>query len=408
MKDFIFKANNFGAMFINSFRLQEKRTREKQIKNDKVLIIRGGHLGDTVVGAEALNALIRYYLDKKKKVHMICSSSTWNLLKIIFDMENVTYLGECNMHSDCMVSKRIRMISKMAGGIDFECIITLSEGSRAHCVVACLRANEKWSIFGNFRMNRRKEIISYFSKKCYTNTVLISEEVSLIKMLEILLHKLGIQDFQTKIVRIPRQAEINLPKRPYITVSVDSANTARRWMTEQFIRLIQLLTEQFDYDIYLIGEHMSKELAKGIQELFGSHMDRIKNIVGKTNLNEWIEWIRGSVFLIGVDSGSIHIATAVGTQSFCLTGEWEKQRAVTYDKESMSTESLLPVCISRSDAAEIHCAGCILYGGRYGYGNRECDAACKKGQPCLCLQKISAEDVMRAINHKRISVENIK
>ena len=308
--------------------------------------------------------------------------------------------------SDFFCFKAVKNINKSINTIDFEKIIRLSGGGKASCLAVCLHANERWAIFDKTEMRCIKKILHSIYRKCYTNIISVPDTIHLMKRTEMLIQELGIKNFKAKMIYIPQTMNMRYPEQRYITISIDSSNKIRQWGTNNFVDLIRLLLEKYRCNIYIIGNNVDEIIIKQLEISFTGYSGRVKNIVGKTNIKEWIEWIRGSTFHVGVDSGSIHVAASVGTPVFCLAGAWDNHRAVSYNKNSASPRTVLPVCIFRSDIDELRCSGCLLRGGKYGYGNKKCFSLCQKGQPCLCLQKISVEDVMIVINNV-MKVSNI-
>lgn len=88
---------------------------------------------------------------------------------------------------------------------------------------------------------------------------------------------------------------------------------------EQYALLVDNLLRSYPYDIYCTGGTLANEVYHYCYERI-KDKNRFFNFAAKTTVIEWFELIRGAVFHIGVDSGSIHVAASVGTQAFVL---WE-------------------------------------------------------------------------------------
>lgn len=204
--------------------------------------------------------------------------------------------------------------------------------------------------------------------------------------LKMLIQLFGEKDYKTAIHYIqPQTLKTNTERQPYITIAMDSMCTQRRWKKEQYALLVDNLLRSYPYDIYCTGGTLANEVYHYCYERI-KDKNRFFNFAAKTTVIEWFELIRGAVFHIGVDSGSIHVAASVGTQAFCLVGVWDGKRALPYvtDKEDKRTCS--PVCVYREDINDLKCYACKVYGGRYGVGNTICYKTCQKGEACLCLQ----------------------
>lgn len=216
---------------------------------------------------------------------------------------------------------------------------------------------------------------------------------------ETLLHSFGLTDYRMHLLPIPKQCESSVEPKTYITVAVDSQNNNRRWGAEKFTELIEVLLRIRKEDIYLTGSTLSDEEKAKYNRRFANNA-RVKNTIGQLSFNEWIELIRGAVFHIGVDSGSIHIAASVGTTSFCLTGVWHGHRFFPYPSEVENNYPKIktPVCIYRQDVdvEQLPCFGCAVK-RKYGWGNVDCLNQCKKNLPCQCLDKITVQNVIQSI-----------
>lgn len=375
-------------------------TKRKGSGSGNVLIIEGGHIGDAIMDASALIYLAEHYVKAGKNVYFLCSPPLWDMIKRISSMDDVEYVGK-DYSYDLYCYDSIRKTYTRLAGKRFEIIIGIHNGdTRVHCMASRLNAVKKWGVIEQSKLIGIRGYVKRLLSMCYSDAIWGDVGKYQIRWLEQLLRELHISGYSAKNVYIPPQRGALTKSKSYITIAVDSAIASRRWPAQSFVVLISRLLADCSDDIYLIGNSMDRDLRDRITEAFGQEHHRIKDVVGKTSTEEWIEIIRGSKFLIGVDSGSIHVAAAVGTLAFCLTGVWSGHKCMPCDIDVMAQNTTLPICVYRqdTDVDNMPCCGCLSSGG-YGYGNAECYELCKSGQSCLCLSKIKPQDVMSVINN---------
>lgn len=384
-----------GLGFIYSY-LKCKTKKKNQIQNDKVLIIATGHIGNALVDAPAIQKLIDFY-KSEKQIYLMCSKELWNAFALVVDLRDVIFMGDCYNYSGIRTYFAIvKKVLDSLKGYEFEkIIVTLTNAPLAHYIVAAIPANESWGIFDD--VDYKQGFFYHFFERYYTHKLFVPVDMHEAQRLKLLLKKLGCGDCCTKIQYIPVQMEYS-ECSDYITIAVDSMATQRRWVSEKFVLLINRLLELYSYDVYLTGSHETDTDIELYNSAF-SDQSRVKNFIGKTSFQEWIEMLRHSRFHIGVDSGSIHVAASVGTQAFCMTGVWDGKRCFPYQIDERDDRTTEPICIYRSDVDinEMDCYACKVFRTRIGKGNNACYRECMSGRPCLCIQKIEVEDVIQKI-----------
>ncbi len=82
---------------------------------------------------------------------------------------------------------------------------------------------------------------------------------------------------------------------------------SKQWGEEKFAQVIERLIDE--YEIVLIGAKAEEDMAKRLAARFG----KLRNYVGKTNLQELKNLIASCDLFIGNDSGPTQIAAGVGT-----------------------------------------------------------------------------------------------
>jgi ADP-heptose:LPS heptosyltransferase len=152
-------------------------------------------------------------------------------------------------------------------------------------------------------------------------------------------------------------------------MTIGSKMQSKRWPIDRFIETAQMLLETYpDLFVVLLGNEEEAELAS---ELAKAIPGKAINLSGRTSLLEAAAVLQLASFYIGNDTGTMHLAAAVGTPCVAVfsardvPGKWEP-----YGRHH------------RVLRADVPCAGCML---------EVCD------KDLACLKGISSTAVMREI-----------
>jgi len=87
----------------------------------------------------------------------------------------------------------------------------------------------------------------------------------------------------------------------------------RRWPLRSFANLADMLIENLNARIVIFGVESENEVAEEIKNS-AKNKDRISNLAGKTNLSELSRWLEKCKYLVTNDTGTMHLAAALGTK----------------------------------------------------------------------------------------------
>lgn len=395
----ISKAVGFIYVFLNWM----AKPRE-MIYNNRILIIITGNLGDALMSIEAVLALGRYYRNEGRTVTVMTSRNIRCFLNMIADMNNFEFIDvNYPYSSNGTLLRELRPIVKAARLQQYEdIIVTWANAPIAKYLVAVIQHNNSWGVFDDIKRSYYRP--KYFFEKAFTNRILVSIDVQEMQRYKIMLDEIGVRNYKVRIHHIKKLETTQTlvkPERKYITIAMDSMTTERRWPADEFKKTVQALLKGYDYEICCTGNDSALPIFhKCVEDLQERDLLRVHNYIGKTSLGEWIELLRGAEFHIGVDSGSIHVAAAVGTQAFCLVGVWDGTRVFPYQIDEANAGTCVPVPLYRSDVDPFKqpCYGCLSSKGHRGKGNAECYKGCNEGKPALCLQRITTTDLLSRIS----------
>ncbi len=129
------------------------------------------------------------------------------------------------------------------------------------------------------------------------------------------------KNFNTRFQYIPFLGKIKnelLIKDDYIIIFPGASTIGKQWSAENFIELIKKILSEYNIKIFLCGS--DSEFKKCQYILDNINSGKVYNFAGKTNLWEFVEFVRNSKFLISNDTSASHIAPLVNIPSICILG----------------------------------------------------------------------------------------
>jgi ADP-heptose:LPS heptosyltransferase len=180
---------------------------------------------------------------------------------------------------------------------------------------------------------------------------------------------LGLKNFKANIPELMLNPTNKLSD--YYVISIGANNLIRQWPVEKYAELAKRIYTKTNMIGMVCGSKEDQLLAK---ELFKLSIVPLIDMTGKTSLLELLSTIASTKFVVGNETGSIHIAASLKIPSFCITGGGHYGRFVPYLIESEYS----PIVISN----KMDCFGC----------NWQCiyDTA-------MCVTNISVDDVVDKI-----------
>jgi ADP-heptose:LPS heptosyltransferase len=196
---------------------------------------------------------------------------------------------------------------------------------------------------------------------------------------------LGVLDFKAKSPQldIPDVLPENFVVKDYFVVVPGAGVSIRQWPLEFFAEIATRIKNEFGLTPVICGAPGEEMLGVQLrQQLNGS----VEDWTGKTSMTELVSIIRGARLVLGNESGAMHIAAAVETPAFCITGGGHWGRFVPYHMETTATGPL-PVPI-------VHHMDCFCC-------NWKCNFKVADGRPVRCIEQVSIDDVWSAITEQR-------
>lgn len=118
-------------------------------------------------------------------------------------------------------------------------------------------------------------------------------------------------------------------KGPRIALVFKSRWPSKNWPVGSFSQLAKRLVAELDAFLYLAGSEDQKSEAQTIADAVGRH---VENLCGHTSIVQLGGYLKKMDLVITVDSGPMHIASAVGTPVLALFGPTNPLRTGPYGK----------------------------------------------------------------------------
>jgi len=118
------------------------------------------------------------------------------------------------------------------------------------------------------------------------------------------------------VVRFLASKSVEIGKGPLITIQAGASQEKRQWLPSKFGYLAKLLIEECGATVVLTGSKSEQNISNAIMQHY-SH-EKLVSAVGETNLNELAALLDVSDILVTGDTGTMHLAVAVGTPVVAL------------------------------------------------------------------------------------------
>lgn len=164
-----------------------------------------------------------------------------------------------------------------------------------------------------------------------------------------------------------------------VNVNASDLSMERRWPKESFVDLIKYIAEnKIGPRMALVGSKGEAEYVKGVYDTLPEGVrERVINLAGSLDIEEFIALLKKSALFITNDSGPLHIASALGTPTVSFFGP---ESPSFYGPVGSNNVVFY---------AGIYCSPCLnVYNAK--------TAMCNGDN--RCMKKISVEEVKKALD----------
>jgi len=127
--------------------------------------------------------------------------------------------------------------------------------------------------------------------------------------------------------KLLEKEQIDLNKK-IVAIHPGGGWISRRWQTEKFAKLIDLIKEKYDVNVVLIGGKEGGASEKGLNEeiILQAKTKDIIDLTGKFQLRELMTFFKICNLFIANEAGPMHIATALNTNAIAILGPTNAKR----------------------------------------------------------------------------------
>lgn len=192
---------------------------------------------------------------------------------------------------------------------------------------------------------------------------------------------LGLTDFKAGIPDLevsPEWHSISLPAN-YFVIIVGASVRLKVWPISRFVALVERVLSLTGMTVVVCGGRAEQHLGTSLKKCTSAPL---VDLTGQTTLPELVAVISNATFVVGNDTGAIHIASALGVPSVCIVGGGHFGRFVPYNKDVV-THKHFPVPVFK----QMECFGC----------NWHCIYDESFGKAARCIEAVTVEAVYTAV-----------
>ncbi|MEK7568564.1 MAG: glycosyltransferase family 9 protein [Patescibacteria group bacterium] len=171
--------------------------------------------------------------------------------------------------------------------------------------------------------------------------------------------------------------EYALESGKYVAVVPGAGATYKMWQLNKMFEIVDYLVEK-GLSVVLSGTTEEQLLGEEIMKQ-SKHRDKVINLIGRTSLPSLAHLLAGAKLYFGNDTGTLHLAVAVGTPSIAIMGGGHFGRFFPYGNLDINRIVFNPNMKCRGDGWK-------------------CAEGLSKGEPAPCIKNISVADVKKEID----------
>jgi ADP-heptose:LPS heptosyltransferase len=339
-----------GILIIFALGLLKKRSKTIPGSITKVAFLKTAGIGDTVL----LSAVVRDFKDAYPSVQLtfFVASNNYEMAQMISGVDRIIKLP---------IAKPLECIHVIKGSGEYDIWIDFGPWPRLNALL---------SFFSNARLKVGFKTKGQYRHYAYDMTAEHSAQLHELDNYKKLLKQIGVECHNLPCI------SIQIPKciDNRITIHMfpgGSRSYLKEWPDVNWIEIIDQLTAHH-YEVFLTGAQSDREKAEQIKEQMAKR-GRVYIVAGTFDLKQTAELLKSSNLVISVNTGIMHLASALGCNLIALHGPTSVKRWGPLGANAISLQSGL------------RCSPCLNLGFEY-----QC-------QTNSCMGSISTKALMDAI-----------
>ncbi len=365
----------------------------KSKDNNEILIFSPSTLGDFVIFTNSLKEYKTFY--KNHKIVLFCDKNLSILAKKLNYIDKILSTN----YEDLFFGKNIFSFKFNLKTLFYrlKILFSLKKSKYTKIInhinlfyisifIKSLNSYEKIGIY-----DENKFFKNAFSNM-YTKTIKIDKNLSELDIFATFFRQLtNKKDFLSGLPYFNFYMENNFQNLSnYICLTLGGSFLEKCYSVENFAKIISNLKP--DINICLLGIKSESFLGEKFIKIYKGK-NKIINFIGKTDLLELIKLIKFSKFVIGSDTGAIHLALANKVPSICILSGHSYGFCQPYKPKISLTEfdkKILPICIYK----KMDCFGCGT--------EKSCKYKLSKNKKFKCIEEIEPLECLKQIKSSHL------
>ena len=357
--------------------------------DDSIIVIETGVLGDCILVIDALRHLEAFCRKNNYELDIICGKAMADIFKNNAHLNYANYI--CYSNRDKVSLRELKQLACILGKKRYKYALMRDGHSLGFRLSGVIDAKE--SIYYSYDANRRNVIDTKLANKYFTEIKNIEDQIFIPNIWKMLLQRIGVDYRYTSLGTIET---VNKEYGSgYILVCPEASNIQRNISIWQCEEIIKHLKEKYERKIIISTNARNADYTRRLKCLVDQYGCEAQ--IGTTSINQFISLVSGAICLIGCDSGSVHLAAALGVPNMYLRGYWDPEYFLPYSYDIKKDGNALPVpvCCQAPD--------CKFCGAKRADENNKNIAFLKcqqkgEGEQYMCLSQIKMSDIIATID----------
>lgn len=338
----------------------------------KILVIRYRFIGDTVLTIPFLRNLRNAYPDAQ--IDMLVGPVSGEVLEECPYIDNLIYFDTTSKHIyENKSESKIGFFQyvKALKQAEYDKAYVLKRSLSSALLAFLAKIPQRIGFNTEFRNFLLTKSVSYDMYKHEIECFLDVLRADNIPVVDNYLENWTSAETNASVNNIYRQNGIS--SKPCVLICATSGNPAKHWPMENFAKIIEYLSNDCDVQIVHTGTAADKRVYESIRSLIQSDLkNEPVNLAGELSIQESMALINRMSFVIGVDSGILHLASSFRVPVIGLYGPMSMLKWHAWGNMHTSLRSLRP------------CVPCGL--------RKKCE------QDYVCMKDITVADVIGKID----------
>lgn len=346
---------------------------KKKEAKPKVLVVFTLSLGDAVMFYGTIKYLMCLYPKEKYDVILTCHEEYQELFDCFFSEILPVDYRKVNIDPGYRI-KFLKKIRQTYYDIAVD-PIGCEECSPNLYVMNAVCANTKIGVLS--KQDKRYQSPAWLRNRIYDVVLKEDKNVHKVKYYTSIWSLLAEKDYPPAVAKLSFEKSIRLPEK-YFVVYPSASVPAKMWPVERFAEIAKRIWEEKKWHLTVCGKEQDREITEKLLQI--TKDIPTLNLVGKTNISQFVEVIGRAKLVLTNDTSAYHIAVGCGRKTCVVSGGYVYDQFLDYLSNDYRMEADIRIAAHKSD-----CMNC----------NNHCSKYVEKVYPCVLENTI--EEVWSSI-----------